>query len=171
MYGMKQINAVVDRQATSLLDISFWSNIVVITLIAAINAVNLIRAGTGHDPLVGAITPGLVLVVSLALIAWMGIGCIEFKTIKHRLGKVRVMLDDIGISGYTLANPTMREEGERFSISYADVCYAGIVDVPISKKHSVPSLKIATAERAYVIPAPENLREIERIISERMPKA
>ncbi len=166
---MKQINAVVDRQATSLLKISFWSNIVVIGLIAVLNTVNLIRAGMGMKPLISVISPGFVLVGSLALIVWMGFGCVEFLTIRQRLGNVRVLLDDIGISGVSLANPMVREDGERFSISYADVRFAGIIDVPITKKHNVPSLKIATAERAYIIPAPENLREIQRMIAERMP--
>ena len=166
---MNKINAVADKQATSLLTISFWSNIAVMALIVTANAVNYIRIGAGRDPLIGMIRPEFLLVISLALIVWMAFGCFEFLAIKKRLGRVRVMLDDIGISGFALANPTTREDGERFSVAYSDVHFAGIVDVPISKKHTAPSLKIATSERAYVVPALENLREIERIISERMP--
>ena len=166
---MNQINAGADKQATSLLTISFWSNIAVMALIATAIAVNYIRVGLGRDPLIGMIRPEFVLVIGLALIGWLGFGCFEFLTIKKRLGRVRVMLNDIGISGFALANPTAREDGERFSVAYADVHFAGIIDVPISRKHTAPSLKIATSERAYIVPAPENLREIVRFISERMP--
>jgi len=166
---MSNTTARVDRQATGLLDVTFWSNVAVMLLLAAVSAVNTVRAGTEQGPLVRAAAPELVFAVSAALILYMGYGCFSAMATKRRLSRAFVSLDEAGVSGYALANPTAREAGEPFSLAYGELRFVGVVDVAITKKHAVPSLKIATQERGYIVPAPEGLREIVRLLAERMP--
>ena len=166
---MEKLHAKADRQTTSLLDISFWSNLAIILLLAVANYVNYARVSKGSGPLLTFAAPEIVLIASLALALWLAYGCLGLLATMRKMRAVGVKLDEKCVSGYALEHPATREAGEDFSVSYADIRYVGIVDVAITKKHTAPSLKIATDERAYVVPAPEQLREIVRIISERMP--
>ena len=165
---MQTMSAKVDRQATSLLDISFWSDIAIIVLLAVANYVNFIQAASDKGPLFTFSSPEVVLIASAALALWLGYSCIGLLATKSRLGKVQVSLDGEGVSGFALTNPTARENAESFSLPYASIKFVGIVDVAITKKHTVPSLKIATDERGYIIPAPEHLQELLHWIVERM---
>ncbi len=166
---MQKITAKVDRQATSLLDFTFWSNIVVLAFITGVNIVNFNRASTEQGALLAAASPNLVLIVSLALILYMGYGCYGALSTKNRLHRVVLAMDDAGVSGVSLPNPTKNEQGEAFSISFDQIYSVSIVDIAITKKHTAPSLKIESVECAYFVPAPEGLKEIVRLIAERMP--
>jgi len=167
---MESLHAKADRQTTSLLDISFWSNISIILLLAVANYVNFARVTAGNAPLLTFAAPELVLIASLALALWLAYGCFGLLATMRRLRAVSVKADEKCVSGYALENPCAREEGENFSVPYADIRFVGIVDVAITKKHTAPSLKIATDERAYVVPAPEKLHELVRWISEHIPE-
>jgi len=72
---MPRTTAKVDRQVTILLDIMFWSNAVVLLFIAVINAINLSRVNSGQTALITTATPSLVLVVSFAIVMYLGYNC------------------------------------------------------------------------------------------------
>ncbi|NLI55074.1 MAG: hypothetical protein GX417_12260 [Clostridiales bacterium] len=160
--------AAVDRQASSLLDITFWSNIFVILVLVGINAFNIARAGTEQGALITAASPVLVLIASLALAVWMGYACVDAMKTKRWLIKVGITLDESGVSGYALENPSLGKAGEPFSLRYSELRHVGVVEAAITKKHSFPSLKLSTADRSYIIPAPDGLDELIREISDRM---
>ena len=166
---MEGISVKVDRQATSLIDISFWSNLAIVLLLAVANFVNFTQAATAKGPLFTFAAPELILIASAALALWLAYNCAGLLAAKARLSKVRVALDENGVSGYALENPTLPQTGEPFSVSYESIRYVGVIDVPITKKHSAASLKVATDERGYVVPAPQNLQELVRRIADRMP--
>lgn len=166
---METLHVKADRQTTSLLDISIWSNVAIILLLAVANFVNYMRVSAGSGPLFTFAAPELVLIASIALILWLGYACIGFLGTKRRLRRVSVTLDENGVSGYALERPSESETGENFSIPYGKIRYVGVVDVAITKKQNASSLKIATAEREYIVPAPEKLQELVNRIAERMP--
>ena len=165
---MEKITAKVDRQATSLLDISLGSNVIVILIIIAINIINLARANSGQGALVTAAAPGLVLIMSLALVLYLVYGCWGAFTTRRRLGRVFVTLDETGVSGVSLQNPTTSEPAEPFSVPYAQIQSVSVDGVAITKKHTALSLKIETAERAYLVPSPEGLKDLVQTIADRM---
>ena len=165
---MPRKTAKVDRQVTILLDIMFWSNAVVLLFIAVINAINLSRVNSGQTALITTATPSLVLVVSFAIVMYLGYNCFSSLATKRRLSGVSVTIDEAGVSGLSLPNPTTGEQGEAFSIPYAQISEVSIVEVSITKKHTAPSLKIEAGERAYYVPAPEGLKELVREIADQM---
>ena len=165
---MQKITAKVDRQATSLLDITLGSNVIVILIIIGINIVNLVRANSTEGALVNAAPPGLVMIVSLALVLYLAYGCWGAFSTRRRLGKVFVSLDDAGVSGVSLPNPTSAEQAEAFSIPYAQISSVSVDGVALTRKHTVLSLKIESGERAYHVPAPEGLKELVKQIADQM---
>ena len=165
---MQKMTAKVDRQATSLLDLSLVSNIIVILIIIGINIVNLVRSNTDQGALVNAATPQLVVIVSLALIVYLGYGCYGAFSTRRRLARVFVSLDDAGVSGVSLPNPTMSEQGKEFSIPFSQIQSVSVDGVAITKKHTALSLKIGSDGQGFVVPAPEGLKEIVRLIAEQM---
>lgn len=165
---MEKITVRVDRQATSLLDISFWSNIVVILIIIGINAVNLLRGGTAQSSTSSSATPQLVIIVSLGLILYMGYISYSSLMTKRRLNKVFVSVDDSGVSGVSLPNPMMAQEGVSFSVPFSQIQSVSLDGAALTKKHTALSLKLEADGQTYVIPAPERLKEIETIISEHL---
>ena len=167
---MENLHVKADRQTTSLLDISFWSNVAIILLLAVANYVNYAQVSRGNGPLLTFAAPELVLIASLALALWLAFGCFRLLATMQRLRTVALTLDKKGVSGIAMEHPAESGAGEKFSVSYSKICYVGVVDVAITKKHTAPSLKIATDERAYVVPAPEKLQELIRRISEQIPE-
>ena len=140
---MQETTAKVDRQATSLLDITLGSNVIVILIIIGINIVNLVRANSGQGALVNAAAPGLVVIVSLALVLYL-------------------------LYGMSLSNPTTGEQPQPFSVPFAQIRSVGMDGVALTKKHTVLALKLETEDRAYFVPAPEGLKELVQLISDNM---
>ncbi len=165
---MQKLTAKVDRQATSLLDLTLGSNVIVILIIIGINIVNVVRANGTEGALVNAASPGLVVIASLALVLYLGYGCLGAFMTRRRLGNVFVSLDDAGVSGVSLPNPMTNEQGEAFSILYTQIQSVSVDGVAITKKHTALSLKMESDGHTYVVPAPEGLKEIVRLIAERM---
>lgn len=165
---MPNLRVKADRNATSLLDFMFWSDLVVILVIVGINIANILRANSGQGALVTAAEPELVLIVSFALVLYLGYGCFNALAIKSRLSRVFVSLDDTGVSGLSLPNPTVGVPGEEFSLGYEAISSVSIVELAITKKHVAPSLRLETSEQSYHVPAPEHLKEIVQQIAERM---
>ncbi|MEA4913905.1 MAG: hypothetical protein VB061_04990 [Christensenella sp.] len=165
---MQKTISKVDRQATILLDITFWSNAAVLLFIVVINAINLTRVNLGQTALLTTASPSLVLVVSFAIVMYLGYNCYSALATKRRLSDVSVAIDESGVSGLSLPNPTTGERGEVFSVLFSQIEAVSISEVAITKKHMAPSLKIETAERAYYVPAPEGLKELVREIAEQM---
>ena len=165
---MEKVTAKVDRQATSLLDISLGSNVIVILIIIAINIINLVRANSGQGALVTAAAPGLVIIMSLALVLYLAYGSWSVFTTRRRLGRVFITLDETGVSGVSLQNPTTSEPAEPFSVPYAQIQSVSVDGVAITKKHTALSLKIETAERVYQVPSPEGLKELVQAIADKM---
>ena len=157
-----------DRQTTSLLDFTCWSNVAVILAIVVINIINLSRAKTAQGALVTAAAPELVMIVSFALVLYLGYGCYTALATKRRLSRVFVSLDEAGVSGVALPHPTTGEAGEAFSIPFAEIRSVSIEEIAITRKHMAPSLRLETDERAYHVPAPERLKELVREIADRM---
>ena len=165
---MQKITAKVDRQATVLLDIMFWSNIIVLLFIVVINAINLVRVNLGQTALLTTASPSLVLLVSFAIVLYLGYNCFSSLAIKKRLNGVSVTLDEAGVSGLSLPSPTTSEKAEPFTVPFSQIETVSISEISITRKHTAPSLKIETAERAYYIPAPEGLKELVRAIADQM---
>lgn len=165
---MQKLTASVDRQATMLLDLSFWSSAVVMVLLLAVNAVNMLRAGAGGEPLISLASPDLVLIVSLALCVWLAYSAVGALATRKRLSRVCVSCSEQGVSGVSMPNPSSGDKGEPFSLLYEEIRFVGSVEIPFTKKHQVPSLKLKDDQRSYIVPAPEGLPEIVRLISERM---
>jgi hypothetical protein len=165
---MQKITAKVDRQATSLLDLTLWSNVIVVLIIIGINIVNIIRSNSEQGALVNAASPGLVAIVSLALILYLCYGCLGAFMTRRRLGGVFVTLDDAGVSGVSMPNPMSSEPGETFSVVFTQIQSVSIDGVAITKKHTALSLKLESDGRTYIVPAPEGLKEIVSRIAEQM---
>ena len=165
---MQKINSRVDRQATSLLDIMFWSNIVVIALLAVINAVNFYRVGSGGEALVKIASPEIIGVASALLVCYLVYGCVRAMLTRARLNRVFLRVLETGLEGLSLPEPMTSKKGKRFSVPFLEITEVSTVLVAISKKHEVPSLKIGCVEQIYIVPAPENLREIITTMSEQM---
>ena len=165
---MPRTTAKVDRQATILLDITFWSNAVVLLFIVVINAINLARVNSGQAALITTATPSLVLVVSFAIVVYLGYNCFSSLATKRRLSVVSVTIDEEGISGLSLPNPTTNEKAESFSVPFSQIETVSIVEIAITKKHMAPSLKIETDANAFYITAPEGLKELVRTIADQM---
>ena len=165
---MNQITAKVDRQTTILLDFMFWSNALVLAFIVVINAINLARVNMGQKALLTTASPQLVLLVSFAIILYLGFNCFNALAIKRRLVGISVSLDESGVSGLSLPSPTTNEKAEPFAVPFSQIETVSIAEVAITKKHMAPSLKIETAERAYYVPAPEGLKELVRTIADQM---
>ena len=165
---MQKFTASVDRQATMLLDMSFWSSIVVIVLLMIVNTVNLLRANAGDEPLISLASPDLILIASLAICVWLAFGGVRALATKKRLSRVCVCCSENSVDGVSMPNPSNRDQGEPFSLPYQDIRFVGSVDVPLTKRQQVPSLKLKDDQRSYIVPAPEGLPEIVRIISDRM---
>lgn len=165
-----EIQSKVDRQATSLLDITFWSNVVVTAALVVINIVNIQREATGGEELIQIASPGLVIIVSAALGVWMITRAVSALVTKKRLKSVSIAVTESGVTGVSMPEPMTKKKPERFSIDFTDIREAGTVEIAITKKTNVPALKIGGAEEAYTIPAPERMKEILNIILERMPK-
>ncbi len=161
----------VDRQATSLLDMTFWSNIAVMILLLVVNAVNLIRVNAGSEALITLAAPEMILIVSLALCVWLAFGCGSALATKKRLSHVYITCSDNGVDGISLPTPTERAAGESFALPYASIRFAGIVETPITKKHNVPSLKLSDGEKTYIVPALDDIDLALQTISDHMPAA
>lgn len=165
---MQKLTASVDRQATILLDMSFWSSVVVIVLLMIVNTVNLLRANAGGEPLISLASPDLILIASLAICVWLAFGGVRALATKKRLSRVCVCCSEERVDGISMPNPVNGDEGEPFSLPYRDIRFVGSVDVPLTKRQQVPSLKLKDDQRSYIVPAPEGLPELVRIISDRM---
>lgn len=164
------IKSHVDRQATSLLDITFWSNIVVIVVVIVINIVNIYREGIGGERLIAIASPMFVVIVSVALCVWMAVSAVSAAVTKKRLKRVYVAVTQSGIEGVSMPEPMTNKKPKRFSVEFGDLREARTVEVSITKKNVVPSLKIGNAVTSYTVPAPERLREILTLLLEHMPK-
>ena len=165
---MQKMTVKADRQVTSLLDFTFWSDFAVILAIVALNIVNLLRANGGQGAMITAAEPGLVLMVSFSLTIYLGYGCFNALSIKRRLARVYVSLDEAGVSGVSLPSPMSGRAGEAFTVSYGQIVSVSMEEVAITKKHAAPSLKLETDGQSYIVPAPERLKEIVQQIAERM---
>ena len=165
---MPNMRVKADRQVTSLLDFMFWSDLVVILAIVGLNIVNILRANGTQGAMITAAEPELVLIVSFALVLYLVYGCFNALSIKRRLDRVYVSLDETGVSGVSLPNPMSGIAGEAFTVFYEKIVSVSIEEVAITKKHVAPSLKLETDEQVYIVPAPENQKEIVQQIAERM---
>ena len=165
---MKEHTASVDRQATMLLDISFWSSMLVILLLLVINTVNMLRARAGGEPLISLASPDLILIASLAICVWLTFGGVRAMATKKRLSRVCVTCTELGVSGVSLPNPSAGDSGEPFSLPYGEIRFVGLVEVALTKRHQVPSLQLKDEQRCYIVPAPEGLAELIRLIADRM---
>ena len=165
---MPNLRAKADRQITSLLDFMFWSDLIVILVIVGLNIVNILRAGSTQGAMITAAEPELVLIVSFALVLYLGYGCFNALSIKHRLGLVYLSLDEMGVSGVSLPNPMSGIAGEAFTVSFEKIVSVSIEEVAITTKHVAPSLKLETDEQVYIVPALERLKEAVQQIAERM---
>ena len=165
---MKECTASVDRQATMLLDMTFWSSVVVIVLLLTVNTVNMLRARAGGEPLISLAAPDLILIASLAICVWLAFGGVHALAIKKRLSRVCVTCSEEGVSGVSMPNPSSDEAGEPFSLAYREIRSVASVDIPLTKRQQVPSLQLKDDQRCYIVPAPEGLPELMRLIADRM---
>jgi len=165
---MQKNNYAVDRQATSLLDITFWSNIAVIALLIAINTVNFYRAATGGEMLVKIASPELIAIISGILAIWMGVSCFTAMRVKARLKKVYLRLTETGVTGISMPEPMNNKKGTAFEIAYADITEIHIAEMHVTAKSTISSLRIVCGKQEYDVPAPEHLQELIELIGDRI---
>lgn len=158
----------VDRQATSLLDITFWSNIVVIALLIAINAVNFSRAAAGGETLVKIASPELIAIISAVLAIWMGVSCFTAMRVKARLKNVFIRLSETGVSGVSMPEPMNNKKGTAFEVTYKDITGIRATETHVTTKSTVSSLRIVCGDREYDIPSPEHMQELMEILADRI---
>lgn len=166
---MKEIKSRVSKQATSLLDITFWSNLVVILLVVVINAINLIRYNAQEGRLIEIASPEFVVVASVILCAWMAVRAFSAIITKKRLKGVYVSVTETGVEGVSMPEPMTGRKGEPFSLAFHEITDVHRVEVPITKRNPVPSLRVGNGEASYTIPSPEQMDELILLITERMP--
>jgi hypothetical protein len=167
---MQEMNCKVDRQVTSLLDITFWSNIVVIVLLIAINAVNFQRAATGGETLVKIASPELIAIISGILAIWMGVSCFTAMRVKARLKNVFIRLSETGVSGVSMPEPMNNKKGTAFEVAYKDITGIRAAETHVTTKSTISSLRIICGEREYDVPAPEHLQELMELLADRIGK-
>ncbi len=165
---MQEMNYKVDRQATSLLDITFWSNIVVIALLIAINAVNFYRAATGGETLVKIASPELIAILSAVLALWMGVSCFTAMRVKARLKKVYLRLTEAGVAGISMPEPMNNKKGRAFEVAYTDITEIRAAEMHVTAKSTISSLRIVCDKQEYDVPAPEHLQELMELLSDRI---
>lgn len=165
---MQKNNYAVDRQATSLLDITFWSNIAVIALLIAINAVNFYRAATGGVMLVKIASPELIAIISGILAIWMGVSCFTAMRVKARLKKVYLRLTETGVMGISMPEPMNNKKGTAFEIAYADITEIQVAEMHVTAKSTISSLRIVCGKQEYDVPAPEHLQELMELLGDRI---
>lgn len=167
---MQQKTYQADRQTTSLLDIKFWSNLVVIALLVVINAVNFQRAASGGDALVQLASPEIIAIASALLVVWLAVGCFTAMRTKTRLKRVFIRLTETGATGVSMPEPMSNKNGIAFDIAYADITEVRIAEVRITSKNTASSLRIVCSGHEYDIPAPERLQELMETISDEIGK-
>ena len=167
---MQKNTYAVDRQATSLLDITFWSNIAVIALLIAINAVNFYRAATGGETLVKIASPELIAIISGILALWMGVSCFTAMRVKTRLKKVFLRLTETGVAGISMPEPMNNKKGRAFEVAYADITEIRTAEMHVTTKSTIASLRIVCGEQEYDVPAPEHLQELMELLADRIGK-
>lgn len=165
---MQEMNYKVDRQATSLTDITFWSNIAVIALLIAINAVNFYRAVTGGEMLVKIASPELIAIISGILAIWMGVSCFTAMRVKARLKKVHLRLTETGVMGISMPEPMNNKKGTAFEIAYADITEIHVAEMHVTAKSTISSLRIVCGKQEYDVPAPEHLQELMELLGDRI---
>jgi len=144
---------------------------VVIALVVVINAINLFRSAAQQDDLIEIASPEFVVVVSVILCVWMAVRALSAIFTKRRLKSVYVSLTEDGVEGVSMPEPMSGRKGESFSLAYREITDVHRVEVPITRRNPVPSLRIGNSEEGYTIPAPEQMDELILLISERMPGA
>ena len=160
-----------DKQVMSLLTINFWSNIICIGLLAAINRFNLIRgrfgaaaemAETGSERL---LSPELLLFLSVACIVWLVVRIINVLRIKRRMEQVYLRLEGGTVSGMSLAAPSAssREhpDGRPFTIDAGDMREVFVKEVALVNKQQTQALVIKTENDTLVVPGLEQLKMIQ----------
>lgn len=167
--GIQNQTLYVDRQSIGLLNASVWANVIVALALIAVNVINYMRAEAGSDTLVSFATPGLTMLVSVALCVWMAYNCFGMLASKARLKRVFIACREDCVEGVSLPDPTSGRPSKPFSLTYGKIRYVGVVETALTKKHTAPSLKICDSENDYIVPAPERIDEIVRYIAERMP--
>ncbi len=170
---MERITVKVDKQAISLLDITKWSNLACILLLAVLNAVNCLRAGSGDGTtLFAGMSRETVLIVSALLGAYMAARCFTAVAVKRRLEQVSFTITETGVEGMSMPEPMRRDRvhpgGEPFSVPFEAIQSVRTAEVMITKKHPMPSLAIECENATYVVPAPEQLKELIRQIEGRL---
>lgn len=152
-----------DKQVMSLLTINFWSNIVCIGLLAAINLYNLFRGNFGAAAKVAEagserlLSPELLLFLSVACIIWLVIRLIHTLRIKHRMEQVFLRLEGGTVSGISLAAPSASSheypDGRPFTIDASAMREVFLQDVALIQKQQAAALVIKTEDDTFVVPA------------------
>lgn len=167
---MEPITVRVDRQALSLLDITKWSNLACALLLAGLNVVGLFRSSGAEEAAQNpALSPDLLLLLSVFIGGWMILRAVQAVAVKRRLDRVTLTVSDDGVEGVSLPAPTARDgdfpDGEHFSVPFSAIEGASVVEVAITKNHKAPSLRLECGEAVYIVPAPERLKELLELIN------
>lgn len=150
-----------DKQVMSLLTINFWSNVVCIGLLAAINLVNLFRGNFGAAKAAEAgservLSPELLLFLSAICIVWLVVRMINVQRIKRRMEHVFLRIEGTTVSGISLAVPSAssREhpDGRPFTIDASAMREVFLQEVAIIHKQLAPSLVIKTDDDTFIVP-------------------
>jgi hypothetical protein len=165
---MQTIKSRVSRQATSLLDIAFWSNLVVIAIVIVINVINLCRSAAQDERLIAIASPELVVIASALLCVWMAVRAISALLTKRRLRSVYICVTQDGIEGVSMPEPMSGRKGVPFSLPFREITELHKVETPIARRSTVPSLRIGNSEVSYTVPAPEQMEELMVLISDQM---
>lgn len=151
-----------DKQVVSLLTINFWSSLVCIVLLAAINLINLFRGGFSAAAYVAdggygsLFSPRLLLLLSVGCMVWLGIRAIAARRVKRRMEAVFLRVENGAVSGVSLAAPSASSsaypDGRPFTIDIGDIREISLRDVQVIHKQQAQALIIKTEGDTYVVP-------------------
>lgn len=163
-----------DKQVISLLTINFWSNVVCIGLLVAINLFNLFRGsfGAAEADSERVLSPELLLILSALCIVWLLVRMIRARRIKHRMEHVFLRLEGTTISGVSLAVPSAssREHpnGCPFTIDASAMREVYLQEVTIVQRQQAPSLVIKTDNDTFIVPGLEQLKMVQGSLTKRL---
>ena len=149
----------VDKNQTNLLQVTRWCYIAGIVFLGIFNIVNMIR---GASPDGSVLSSESILLVSIALSAYMLYEFFRYTKIILRMRMVNLCIDGETVSGVSVENPGKSDRdnpnGERFSLNKADITDTALTMLNITARQAVQTLQISTQTRRYNLPALEDIQ-------------
>ena len=150
-----------DKQYTSILNISKWSNLACIGVLAAICLVKYFQSGTTaaaeSGNTTGLLSLDTMLLISALLSAYLLYRFFSVRRTLERIQQVYLRIDGDCVAGVSLANPMSPDRaypnGRPFTLQSYEIIDVSVREITYLKQNMAPALTIKTPEDTYVIPA------------------